>query len=242
MSETPLAPIYLLADSRLLFWQRPDGSLFLKEVAQATNVERPSAAYIGASNDDNLEFYHGIFEPAMQQIECGECRMILKRPSANDAKFLERAEIILLAGGSVEKGWRAFEQNGLQQLIPRRFVEGAVLVGVSAGAVQLGRGWLAENGTLLQTFSLLPFFVSAHEEQDDWESLRRVVALADGPCQGIGLPFGGGAVYHAGELEPIAKPIFELTRDERGVRESLAFPALDGANAPEMFEPNEAAR
>src|ERR1700761_2652651 len=98
MSEGPLAPIYLFADSQLLFWKRPDGSLFLKEVAEATGVEHPSAAYVGASNDDNLELYHGIFEPAMQQIKAGECRMILKRPLAEDAKFLEKADIILLAG------------------------------------------------------------------------------------------------------------------------------------------------
>jgi cyanophycinase len=226
MSESPLKPIYLLADSRLLFWRRPDGQLLLKEIAEATEVERPRAAYIGASNDDNLEFYHGIFEPAMEQIDCGERRMILKRPAAQDAKFLETANIILLAGGSVEMGWRAFSENGMRELIPRCFMRGAVLIGVSAGAVQLGRGGLADDGALLPTFSLLPFYVGAHEEKDEWASLRRVLELAQWPCHGIGLPFGGGAVYFAGEIEPIEKPLFELFRDDQGVRESLAFPGL----------------
>ena len=179
-----LKPIYLLADSRLLFWKRPDGCLFLREAAEATGVPHPSAAYIGASNDDNLAFYAGIFEPAMQQVDSGECRMILKRHSAKDAKFLEKADIILLAGGSVEKGWRVFVENGLQQLIPRCFVEGAVLIGVSAGAVQLGLGGLADDGTkVLQTFGLLPFYVGAHEEKEDWASLRKTLELAAAPCR-----------------------------------------------------------
>ena len=224
MSE-PLAPIYLLADSQLLFWKRPGGSLFLKEVAEKTGAEHPSAAYIGASNDDKLEFYHELFEPAMQQIGSGECRMILRRPAAEDAKFLETANIILLAGGSVEAGWRAFSENGLQQLIPRRFVEGAVLIGVSAGAVQLGRGGLTDDeSTLLPTFSLVPFYVTAHDEKRDWASLRKVLQLAGAPARGFGLPFGSGAVYDAGEIEPIARGIFELSRDENNTKESLAFP------------------
>jgi len=225
MSGSPLKPIYLLADSTLLFWKRPDSSLLLHEVAGATGAARPSAAYIGASNNDNLEFYHGIFEPAMQQIDAGECRMILRRPAAADAKFLESADIILLAGGSVETGWRTFSENGLKELIPRRFVEGAVLIGVSAGAVQLGRGGLTDQGdTLLPTFSLLPFYVVAHDEQSDWASLRKTLQMAGAPAHGIGIPFTGGAIYHAGELEPIAKPVFELFREEERTRESLAFP------------------
>lgn len=228
MSEGPLKPIYLLADSYLLFWRRPDGSLFLKEVAATTGVPHPSAAYIGASNDDNLEFYHGIFEPAMQQIDIGECRMILRRPSAQDAKFLETADIILLAGGSVERGWRAFSENGLDQLIPRCFFGGAVLMGISAGAVQLGRGGLTDDECeLLPTFSLLPFYVAAHDEKNDWASLRKVLHLGGDTSRGFGLSFGGGAIYHAGELEPVAKPIFELSRENDRPRESLAFPSAE---------------
>jgi cyanophycinase len=224
MSDGPLKPIYLFADSQLLFWKRPGGGQFLKEVVDATGVEHPSAAYIGASNNDNLEYYHGIFEPAMRQIASGECRMVLMRPAAEDAKFLEKADIILLAGGSVEVGWRVFSENGLRELIPRCFVGGAVLIGVSAGAVQLGRGGLTDDeSALLPTFSLLPFYVAAHDEKSGWASLRKMVALAGAPCQGIGVPFGGGAVYHGGELEPIAKPVFELFRDQQGVRESLAL-------------------
>jgi cyanophycinase len=226
----PFAPIYLLADSQLLFWKRPGGSLFLKEVAEATGVQHPSAAYIGASNDDNLEFYHGIFQPAMRQIDSGECRMILRRPSAEDAKFLETANIVLLAGGSVETGWRVFAGNGLQQLIPRCYLAGAVLIGVSAGAVQLGRGGLTDDeSALLPTFSLLPFYVAAHDEKSDWSSLRKVLQLAGAPARGFGLPFGSGTMYYAGELEPIGKPIFELFRDEQGMRESLVFPHAESS-------------
>lgn len=226
VSLSPFKPVYALADSQLLFWKRPDGSLFLSQIAEATGSARPSVAYIGASNDDSLEVYHTIFESAIEQIPTGERRMILKRPSASDAAFLERADLIVLAGGNVEAGWRVFAENGLAQLIPRRFSEGAVLVGISAGAVQLGRGGLTDDGTaLLPTFGLLPFYVGAHDEKCDWASLRKVLHLADGPCRGFGLPFGSGLVYQSGELDPVRKPIIELFRDNDCTQESLAVPA-----------------
>jgi cyanophycinase len=225
MSESPFKPIFLLADSQLLFRKSRKDSPLLERVIEAAAVKRPTVAYVGASNDDNLEFYHGIFEPAVEQLEVGECRMILKRPAREDAKFLESADIILLAGGSVEVGWRVFSENGLRELIPRRFVEGAVLIGVSAGAVQLGCGGLTDDEReLLPTFGLLPFYVGAHDENNDWASLRKMLQLAPAGSRGFGLPFGGGAIYQSGELEPIQKPLIELVCDEHGVRESLAVP------------------
>ncbi|MBV9761751.1 MAG: Type 1 glutamine amidotransferase-like domain-containing protein [Acidobacteriaceae bacterium] len=226
MTESPLKPIYLLADSQLLFRRGSNDSLLLRSAVEATGVERPRAAYIGASNGDSLEFYHGIFEPAMEQVEIGECRMILKRPSAQDAKFLEKANLILLAGGSVELGWRAFLENGLRELIPRLFVEGAVLIGVSAGAVQLGRGGLTDDEReLLPTFGVLPFYVAAHDERNDWASLRKALSLAGAGSRGFGVPLGGGAIYHGGEIEPVATPLFELLNESNRTSESLAFPA-----------------
>src|ERR1700722_17803817 len=58
---TAAQPLYLLADSQLLFWKRQDRPLLdasLDGLARDTPV---SAAYIGASNGDRPEFY-GIFE------------------------------------------------------------------------------------------------------------------------------------------------------------------------------------
>jgi len=212
MRTKPALPIYLLADSQLLFWRQADGTLFLGDLLRNAGVKRPSVAYVGASNGDNLIFYHEIFLPAFEQVDAGERRMILCRPTPGDSAFLEHADIILLAGGSVEAGWRAFEENGFKSLIERRYAEGALLAGVSAGAVQLGRGGLSDDeSTLLTTFGFLPFYVGAHEEKDDWKSVRRVVSLADGPAQGIGIPAGGGLICRDREVFPVRKPVFEIT-------------------------------
>ncbi len=225
MHSSPLKPIYALADSRLLFWRRDDGSLFLDDIVKSLGAKPSAAAYIGASNGDDLSLYHGIFEPAMQQIGTAKCRMILSRPMPEDGAFLERADVILLAGGSVELGWNVFKENGVRELIERRFAEGALLMGVSAGAVQLGLGGLTDDRTeLLSTFGFLPFYVGAHDEKTDWSYLRKVLTFVPDNSRGIGVPFGGGLVYHQGELTPICKPMIEIVLKDSESSEASIVP------------------
>jgi cyanophycinase len=220
-----LKPIYLFADSRLLFQQRADGSLFLNDVVENAGVTPPSVAYIGASNGDNPSFYQDLFLPAFEPTGVGERRMIVSRPSPEDRLFLEHADIILLAGGSVEAGWRAFEENGFRSLIEQRYLAGAILLGVSAGAVQVGRGGLTDDESVfLPTFGLLPLYVGVHEEQENWKSLRRAISLQELPIHAIGIPSGGGVMYYEGEVLPIEKPLFEIQVGLTGSQEAQLYP------------------
>src|SRR5262245_8169023 len=83
--QAHLKPIYLLADSQLLFESRAYGSRFLDDIVSNARVKTPSVAYIGASNGDNPSFYHEIFSPALESAGVGERRMIVSRPSAEDS-------------------------------------------------------------------------------------------------------------------------------------------------------------
>src|SRR5690242_5197749 len=139
--------IFLLADSQLLFW-REHGQLLLERVVKSRTRRRLRAAYIGASNGDDPDFYT-IFVEAMEGVGISDCALISS--SEPDLTFLNDADIILLAGGDVELGWRTFVTNGLNHHLVRRHSEGATLIGISAGAVQLGLGWVAADGSLLKT-------------------------------------------------------------------------------------------
>jgi hypothetical protein len=48
--------IYLLADSQLLFWHE-DGKLFIESIRTSVRHDSPKAAYVGASNGDNPDYY-----------------------------------------------------------------------------------------------------------------------------------------------------------------------------------------
>ena len=205
-SVTSLKPIFLLADSQLLFW-RDNGQLLIDRLIEERSRDRMKAAYIGASNGDDPNFYE-IFVAAMEGIEC---RMIPSNVSQADIAFLNDAEVILLAGGDVETGWRVFLNNGLSEHIVRRYFEGASLIGISAGAVQLGLCGRAADGSLIETFKLVPFIIGAHEEFDNWKTTTELLRLSGPGKTAIGLPAGGGAIYrHDHTLEALRHPLWTL--------------------------------
>ncbi len=207
---TPLKPIFLLADSQLLFL-RDKGQLLLERIVRARTQNRLRAAYVGASNGDHPDFY-AIFVAAMEGVGICDCRMIPSAIAEADLAFLNDADIILLAGGDVEAGWRAFLANGLEDHIVRRYLEGASLIGVSAGAVQLGLCCLAEDGSLIETFKLAPFIIGAHEESNNWKTTKELLRLSATNTRAIGLPTGGGAIYHPDHrIEPLRHPLVELS-------------------------------
>src|SRR6185369_17801126 len=199
--------IFLLADSQLLFW-RENGRLLIERLATS---ERMKAAYVGASNGDNPDFY-ALFVAAMEGVGICDCRMIASALSEADLIYINDADIILLSGGDVELGWRTFVTNGLNKHIPRRCYEGATLIGISAGAVQLGLCGLAADGSLIETFQLVPVIIGAHEESDNWKTTRDLLRLSPTNTRAIGLPTGGGAIYHPNQtLEALRYPFMELT-------------------------------
>jgi peptidase E len=220
-------PIYLFADSQLLFW-REEGELFINSIRRLVKRDSPRAAYLGASNGDAPEYY-SIFEAAMAGAGVRNCRMILRSLPPADQSFLGEADIILLAGGDVGRGWRVFVETGMREFVVRRYYEGAVLMGVSAGAVQLGLyGFIESEASptkMVGTFGLVPFVVDAHDEGLNWGRLRRTIRLLDGAAKGIGIPAGGGLIYYpGGRVEAVRRPLHELSFEAEGLKETLLLP------------------
>lgn len=228
--ERPLPPIYCLADSQLLFWREEDrAEPWLARLRADLPAAGARAAYVGASSGDEPAFY-SIFRAAVEGLGIEDHRMVLSRFGAEDRDFLAAADLIVLSGGDPVLGWRVFEQSGLQEAILKRHFEGAVLLGVSAGAVQLG--WLTapeepapgrDEPTF--TFRLVPAVVGVHEEDEAWPRLRRLIEVSGVSLRGLGIPAGGGLVYHPdGVVEPVRRPVHELVPEEGGLRHSLLLP------------------
>ncbi|MEO8426944.1 MAG: Type 1 glutamine amidotransferase-like domain-containing protein [Verrucomicrobiota bacterium] len=225
--------IYLFADSQLLFWEA-GGSRFLGSVRSQVEASSPTAAYIGASNGDNPDFY-SIFTSAMEGVGIQNCRLIRAGFPAEDKKFLERADVILLAGGDIKRGWEVFEKSRMKQIIAGRYSEGAMLLGISAGAVQLGLlGWhgeyAASSDDLFETFKLVPFVIGVHEEKGAWKNLRQIIQLHNGVAKGLGIPAGGGLIYHPNQtIEAIRMPVVFASMENGKVTENLLIPSVTKA-------------
>jgi cyanophycinase len=224
-TTTQLQPLYLLADSQLLFWKR-QGRLLLEEAVAEIRDTPLSAAYIGASNGDRPEFYD-IFEAAVDAVGITDRRMIASSFDEGDRAFLERAGLIILAGGDVRLGWNTFERTGMKDVILDRYTKGAVLVGVSAGAVQLGLYGIVEKPAsseteLLDVFKLAPLVVDTHDERADWSRLSQAIQSLEGTVTGLGIPSGGGVIVHTdATIEPLRRHTDEFRLEDGGVTHSL---------------------
>jgi cyanophycinase-like exopeptidase len=74
----------------------------------------------------------------MRSIAIVDCRHIHASFTEEDARFLAEADLLLLAGGDVATGWDAINRTGIAERIRNRYQQGATVIGVSAGAIQLG--------------------------------------------------------------------------------------------------------
>ncbi len=228
LSPPARQPLYLFADSQLLFW-KPQGKLLLEGVVAGHADQPPAAAYIGASNGDREEFY-SIFVAAMDAVGITDRRMIRASFDSEDRAFMERAQLVLLAGGDVQLGWNTFEKTGMKELILERYAQGATLVGVSAGAVQLGRQTVfnteeSASLELIDVFNLVPAIIDVHDEQREWARLSRTIHMLEGTVSGIGIPAGGGIVAHPdGTLEALRRPADEFSWNGTRVKQSILLP------------------
>lgn len=190
-----LRPAFLLADSRPLF-AGPDGSFPLRQELRAALCPggSPCAAYLGASNGDEPAFFE-VFAAAMDGMGIEEHHFVRTPLGDGDLAILGRSDVVVLAGGDPVRGWRALEASGAAAAIVERFREGAVLIGISAGAAQLGQAFLDEEGELAAMSGLLPFLIDAHDEPE-WSHLRETLRRAPPRLAakgGLGVPFRAAA-------------------------------------------------
>ena len=208
--------ICLTADSQPLL-RAVDGRYpFLESLRREVPAVRPRAAYIGASNGDEPAFYE-IFEAAMDVLQIEDRRMISSRFDGAERAFAETADLILLAGGDVLRGWSVIDSCGMRQTVEARHRAGAALVGVSAGAMQLGLGAPdADAGPdgMVPTLGLVPHLIDVHAEVDEWRALRSHVRRSRWGANGWGIPTGGAVIVRSdGSAEIFGAPILELCRD-----------------------------
>lgn len=199
----------------------------LRESLSVKKNNITKAAYIGASNGDDPIFFE-LFKAAMNGINLHDSRLINSSFSTEDQSFVSGADLILLAGGEVERGWNVMQNTGMVEMIRQRYVEGAVIVGVSAGAVQLGAGFYNEDheSELTETLMLVPYLIGAHDESNDWGQLRQSLKKHKAFCKGYGLPHGGGMIYHPdATLEPLNIVINEFQCVDEQITSNLLYPS-----------------
>ena len=220
----------MLADSRPLFCNGSTLVPALQESLQVSERNLTRAAYIGASNGDAPELFE-LFAAAMDGINLHDSRMIRAEFGDEDKAFLEGADLLLLAGGDADDGWDIMKSTGMDAVITKKYYAGAVIVGVSAGAMQLGMGWCGKDHRRVSGgLKLVPYYISVHSEQDNWIHLRTLVKAKEEYAKGFGIPFGGAMIYHPDmSLEVVQYPVVEFqksVKESGGMVQNLLLPEM----------------
>eukprot|EP01126_Amoeba_proteus_P043310 TRINITY_DN4747_c0_g1_i8.p1 TRINITY_DN4747_c0_g1~~TRINITY_DN4747_c0_g1_i8.p1 ORF type:complete len:123 (+),score=14.39 TRINITY_DN4747_c0_g1_i8:415-783(+) len=111
----------------------------------------------------------------MEHAGITNCRHIPSLPSKEDRSFLERADLILLSGGDPVQGMKCLKSSNLDGIILQR----AILVGISAGAMQLGTEILNDNGQSIPGLGIVSGVIAVHDEAR-WEKITKFIENSRG--------------------------------------------------------------
>jgi cyanophycinase-like exopeptidase len=224
-----IKPLYLLADSQLLFWNGGDNKLInaIRDSLDTKKNTYTKAAYIGASNGNAPEFFE-LFMAAMDNIDIHQSRMISSSFNSEDRAFLESADFILLSGGDFSVGWDILNHTGMAEIITQKYYSGSVIAGISAGAMQLGIGGYSEDkNQSIKTMQIIPYYIDVHDEKNNWLRLKTELEQTKNFNKGFGIATGGGLIYHPDVvIEPIHKTVHELYYEpsEKRVSSNMLLP------------------
>ena len=181
----------------------PDDALHDRAFALA-GKRAPEVAYFGAANGDQARWFRRNADVVGPKhgARMSFVRTINIEDASEARAAVERADLIYLAGGDVSLVARRLGELGLDALIRARHEAGAMVLGVSAGAIALARYWIEfpddenEKPWLLPCVGAIPIAVDCHDEDSDWEELRALLALWGEAHPGerveaFGIPAGG---------------------------------------------------
>lgn len=185
---------------------------------------RPSVAWIGAASNDSRPWFERVAKVLRQRY--GADVQMAKDDEA--ARIIADARMLYFGGGDVKLLADRVEQLELAEIVRRRRREGAVLVGVSAGAIGLTRYWIEfpdDNPALARPtrfacIGAVDCAVDCHDEDSDWEELRALLAAwaldePDAVVDAYGIPLGGAIEVTDVGMTPLG-PAPKWLRLDRG--------------------------
>ncbi|HVO39543.1 MAG TPA: Type 1 glutamine amidotransferase-like domain-containing protein [Spirochaetia bacterium] len=223
----PEFPIYLVAGGRDSMKRRGPDPL-LREALQASGVERPRVAYVGAASGDNPAFR--LMIGAMLK-KAGAAAVALaplcgRRADPEKAReVLRAADVVFMSGGDVGEGMAVLSEKRMSAFFRKLFREGKPFVGVSAGSIMLARAWVRwkdpaveSSAEVFPCLGLAPVLCDTHGEGDSWEELRALLALSPAGSIGYGIVSGSAIVCRSGgKVEARGGEIHRFRRRSTGV-------------------------
>jgi peptidase E len=185
-------PVFLLAGGGAKGRKTPNP--LVAAVFAECATPSPQVAYIGAATQDDPDFFARMSRYLLESGAAG-VQLAPVDDATEAARVLGAADAVFVSGGDVELGMRLLAKHGVVPLLKRRYDEGALFFGISAGSIMLAREWVRwrdpKDDATAETFpclALAPLLCDTHGEEDGWEELHALLRLETDGTVGYGLP------------------------------------------------------
>ncbi|MBX7131112.1 MAG: peptidase E [Fimbriimonadaceae bacterium] len=179
-----------------------------REIVRATGKERPNALFIGTASGDSFTYFEIFQQVYGTRLGCDTLRLIVGE--GIERKLLDWADLVYVGGGNTMRMIDLWRAHGVDELLRRRFDDGMVIGGLSAGANCWFRYYNTDSptfegaapGTTIRAdglgwfeFSLCPHFLR--------EPFRReafIEMMKSTPGMGIAVDDGAAVEFRPGEF------------------------------------------
>ena len=196
---------------------------YLAEALKRTGKNDPVVLYVGAASGDDANF--GAALDALV-IAAGAGRVVWpklagrRKQASQMRQALADADLVFVGGGDVEAGMDSLRDAGLVDDFHAAADRGAVFVGMSAGAIMLGKRWIRwpnenagdDEAETYECLRIVPFALDTHGEGDAWQEAQSYAAVRarelGKKARAYGVPSGGALVIDdRGRIEAHGAPV-----------------------------------
>ncbi|HVV88374.1 MAG TPA: Type 1 glutamine amidotransferase-like domain-containing protein [Kofleriaceae bacterium] len=172
----------------------------------------PTIAYVGACAGDDPTFAARVqalvFGPAARVVPVS----LTSRTATSTLRArLAGADLVFFTGGDVERGMQLVDERGLAPYLRDLARAGKPMEGLSAGAILLGRQWIAypegAEPRLFDCLGVVPATFDTHGEEDGWSELRDLARRAPAGDVVYGIPSHGAARWDGATLHALGVPL-----------------------------------
>jgi peptidase E len=203
--------------------------LIIKDIGKV----KPTVAYVGVANGDNIVAYLMISVMMKLARNCRVKRVLIASKKADISKAreaLQSADAIFMSGGDVDAGMKVLKEKNMVRFFQDLSKQDKLFFGASAGSIMLATEWVRwrdphDDSTteLFPCLSIIPVICDTHAEAEDWEELKAALQLKEDGAFGYGIPSGSCLkIYPDGRVKALGGAITRYIR-QNGQVERQAY-------------------
>ena len=180
------------------FGRNPNNPIIEKYIVEQSEKEKPNVCFIPTASAEDKQYTVNYYT-AFTQLSCNPIHINFFQRTPRLDSLINKQDVIYVGGGNTKSMLAVWQEWKLDKLLQKAYNRGAILCGVSAGAIcwfeqGVTDSW-ASNLNVMDCLGFLPEMACPHyqEEKDRRPDVHKM--LKQGKC-GPGWAIDGGAAIH----------------------------------------------